>query len=905
MAMISNFTNPQGFMFPAQTSGKSDPGMNPEKQQKLLQYMQRFLGNPQARFGKAEGGIAGFAQGGLSSVSSGDQQEDYDTSTGRSTADQTQNISFQDFISSENRDAMATELGSLVGSGDALSLSGGAKSLAGLALSLATGVNPSLVSHVANMVNTATKDKTPTTLPPTTLPPEIPEESEDKDPTPEPGLGYGLNFPGAITGAFAYPGANPSTVGTNTGFAVNDYDDDDVDLDISATTGVAGTTMSSDEFSMDNTAGDAAADAAAEDADMGFGEGSDWARGGGISSLEGPGYMSGGDILSMGAKTLGTIALTPYMGPWAAAGTSSLAVDTVSGKDTDQALANAATAALLSYGTGQLLDNKTLGTETGGPNAGLLDRNFGPSIGVTDAGVSPNVSAQSLADSNAAKAAQEELAARIARREAIAKSPEVMEYPSEVAIRRKAEQDHWDKYWTSQRAKTIPDIQTAGRTLEVPTSVPEGGISDTIQISDPRQIEVRKLAPLKHKPYTVTDRYTGDTHTFTNQNAIKSAKEIDSYERNYAERYGEPIYSRKFNSLGDTYNEAFMLEDLAREFKSRGVATSIDQPASPFEPEMIKAPFTSQNFLEPVQTMQAGTYPELVNPNIAGWRAPDISRTGTGRLTVGDPTPIKTSLGKLPEDYRLGDNTKGLARGWREEDLAIDVGGNPQGTELPSWRDRQLSKLYGTSNRELLSGGLGSLGASYMDYTMRPEEEEEREEFKMGKLRFDRERTPEDPDRFFGPGRYTRLYNKGGEIPNVNPDDFVIPADVVSNIGDGSSAYGAERLTTELGMTGLNTGGIGGLAQRPGNPSSVSGIIRGPGSGLDDHIQTTIGGKKAARLSDFEFVVPKQDVAELGDGSVRKGQEMLYSLLDNVRKEKHGTTRQPAPLNTPLRRLMG
>lgn len=881
MAMISNFTNPQGFMFPAQTSGKSDPGMDPEKQLKLLQYMQRFLGNPQARFGKAEGGIAGLAQGGrgLSGVSSGDDQEGYDTDTGRSTEDQTQNISLQDFLSSENRDAMASQLGSLIGSGDALSLSGGAKSLAGLALSLATGVNPSLVSHVANMVKTATKDKTPTTLPPTTLPPitippEIPEESEDKDQTPEPGLGYGLNYPDAVASAFAYPGANPSAVGTATGFAVGNYDDDDDrDLDISATTGVAGTTMGSDEFGMDNTAGDAAADAAAEDAAMGFGDDT-WAQGGGISSLKGPGYMSGGDILSMGAKTLGTIALTPYMGPWAAAGTSSLAVDTVSGKDTDQALANAATAALLSYGTGQLLDNKTLGTS----DSEFFSRGIGDNVGLsvnTPPTYSPTISGESLAASDAAQAAQKATAARNAEIAARARDKALVD-----------DAFAWDE-WQRLRAEEIPDIVTEGRTVRVENS-PDAVTSDTIQILNPRYVEAQSVY---EPPYTVYGS-SGQKYTFTDPKAIRSAMNIDAARQQYGHSispeeqglaYG-PIKPTEYGTIDDIYEHAFMLEDHAREGRELGLTTSVDKPITTkfIGNQVIEVPSISQNFLEPASSIQAGTYPELAGHGVRDFRPPSPIKPAF-RVPA---TPTQT----IPEDYRLD---------------AILEGGNPLGTQVPSWRDRQLSKLYGTPTRDIIEGGIGSIGSSYMDYALRPEEEEKEEEFRMGKLRFDRKRTPEDPDRFFGPGRYTRLYNKGGEIPNVNPDDFVIPADVVSNIGDGSSAYGAERLTTELGMTGLNTGGIGGLAQRPGNPSSVSGVIRGPGSGLDDHIQTTIGGKKAARLSDFEFVVPKQDVAELGDGSVRKGQEMLYSLLDNVRKEKHGTTRQPAPLNTPLRRLMG
>ena len=75
--------------------------------------------------------------------------------------------------------------------------------------------------------------------------------------------------------------------------------------------------------------------------------------------------------------------------------------------------------------------------------------------------------------------------------------------------------------------------------------------------------------------------------------------------------------------------------------------------------------------------------------------------------------------------------------------------------------------------------------------------------------------------------------------------------------------------------------------------------------GLDDLIQTTIAGKRAARLANQEVVVPKNVVRSIGGGDITQGQEKLYNFMDNVRKQKHGTSQQPTALKGSLSSLMG
>ena len=138
---------------------------------------------------------------------------------------------------------------------------------------------------------------------------------------------------------------------------------------------------------------------------------------------------------------------------------------------------------------------------------------------------------------------------------------------------------------------------------------------------------------------------------------------------------------------------------------------------------------------------------------------------------------------------------------------------------------------------------------------------------------------------------------QGGEVESnqeLQENAFVIPADVVGHVGDGSSDAGAQRLQGYLGMNPqqYQAGGI------------MAGELQGPGGGMDDLIQTSIEGKRAAAVSPQEFVVPRDIVAELGQGSYDRGSTKLYALMKNVRKEKTGTTKQPAELQRGLGQLM-
>lgn len=128
-----------------------------------------------------------------------------------------------------------------------------------------------------------------------------------------------------------------------------------------------------------------------------------------------------------------------------------------------------------------------------------------------------------------------------------------------------------------------------------------------------------------------------------------------------------------------------------------------------------------------------------------------------------------------------------------------------------------------------------------------------------------------------------RLIAEGGYIDDNPVSDmaagglkegsFIVPADVVAHIGNGSSEAGLKTLAKKYGAT----------------------PIKGPGDGMSDSIPTTIEGRQRARVADGEAIISPAMTAKVGP-------KQLYSMLDKVRKARTGTTKQGKQIN-PMRYL--
>jgi hypothetical protein len=128
-------------------------------------------------------------------------------------------------------------------------------------------------------------------------------------------------------------------------------------------------------------------------------------------------------------------------------------------------------------------------------------------------------------------------------------------------------------------------------------------------------------------------------------------------------------------------------------------------------------------------------------------------------------------------------------------------------------------------------------------------------------------------------GRGT-LFAQGGlaglAAGGMSKGGFVVPADVVSALGNGSSDAGLRKLYALIGDV------------KP---------IKGKGDGLSDSIPTSIDGRQPARVADGEAYVNPKTVAKIGGGDAKKGAKKLYAMMDKIRQQAHGKKTQQREVN--------
>lgn len=85
----------------------------------------------------------------------------------------------------------------------------------------------------------------------------------------------------------------------------------------------------------------------------------------------------------------------------------------------------------------------------------------------------------------------------------------------------------------------------------------------------------------------------------------------------------------------------------------------------------------------------------------------------------------------------------------------------------------------------------------------------------------------------------------------------------------------------------------GGIASLPRKGYYLGGST----DGMADRVPAQIDGRQPAALSDGEFVVPADVVSHLGNGNSDAGAKQLYGMMNRVRQERTGTTKQGKQIN--------
>lgn len=99
---------------------------------------------------------------------------------------------------------------------------------------------------------------------------------------------------------------------------------------------------------------------------------------------------------------------------------------------------------------------------------------------------------------------------------------------------------------------------------------------------------------------------------------------------------------------------------------------------------------------------------------------------------------------------------------------------------------------------------------------------------------------------------------------------------------------------------------INAIQNKPGSPrpidynfaaGGIARYLRGGTDGMADKIPSSIDNKQPAKLSHGEFVIPADVVSHLGNGNSDAGANVLYKMMDKVRKARTGTKKQGKRIN--------
>lgn len=225
-----------------------------------------------------------------------------------------------------------------------------------------------------------------------------------------------------------------------------------------------------------------------------------------------------------------------------------------------------------------------------------------------------------------------------------------------------------------------------------------------------------------------------------------------------------------------------------------------------------------QNGIDP-NGMMNGQVPNIASVNI---QTPNIQKSGLGPPRA--PAPMKNDTSGLMqylENAGMKDSFSNAPH--------MDVGGIPGSTEMSPWYTRQDARDMTHESGPLLSAV---------------------------------------------PGRTDQL-NK-----MVPAGAYVIPADVVSGIGEGNTLAGANILSKALssgphGVPMPRTGGHMGPPHAPGLPKNMKPFAKG--GAQKSHVPVVLAGG--------EYVVHPDDVMKLGNGNMKKGHKILDAFVLHARKK--------------------
>jgi len=129
----------------------------------------------------------------------------------------------------------------------------------------------------------------------------------------------------------------------------------------------------------------------------------------------------------------------------------------------------------------------------------------------------------------------------------------------------------------------------------------------------------------------------------------------------------------------------------------------------------------------------------------------------------------------------------------------------------------------------------------------------------------------------------------------VNPAP-VTPEGIEPNLNSPAQVSGDQMMAIGQPVTSMSTK-VAGAAQGGIMQLAKGRYLRGETDGMSDKIPSSIDGVQPAALSHGEFVIPADVVSHLGNGNSDAGADQLYKMMDRVRKDRTGTTKQGKKIN--------
>jgi len=144
---------------------------------------------------------------------------------------------------------------------------------------------------------------------------------------------------------------------------------------------------------------------------------------------------------------------------------------------------------------------------------------------------------------------------------------------------------------------------------------------------------------------------------------------------------------------------------------------------------------------------------------------------------------------------------------------------------------------------------------------------------------------------------YTETYamQEGGSVPSADPLIEQAMMAVLGQLSEDEAEIVIKRFVDEYGSEAfqmLREQVLQGVQPN----SQTEGLIKGEGRGMDDMIPGTIGAQQPVAVSPGEYIIPADVVSAAGDGDTDAGAKRFDQMLDEVRMQKTGTTKQPDPL---------